>query len=154
MNPWYESLMNHITELHNLPFGWHETDSVPVSSGASVTLLYALHVLYREGVPAPQIVPGSDGSVQLEWHFNGADLEIDINTDGSIDADISSESRGLISAYQGRDWDWARSTLRCIATVNDMETLLSGAENHAAMEAAEFRSLMQLPSNMKRPPDQ
>ncbi len=29
-------------------------------------------------MPAPQLVPGADGTLQIEWHTNQFDIEIDV----------------------------------------------------------------------------
>lgn len=37
-----------------------------------------LEALYRPDVQPPQLVPGGDGSVQVEWHCHGWDIELDV----------------------------------------------------------------------------
>jgi len=32
----------------------------------------------RDGTPVPSIVPTNSGGIQLEWHRNGVDLEIEV----------------------------------------------------------------------------
>ena len=34
--------------------------------------------LFVDDVPPPQLVPGTDGTLQMEWHRNGFDVEIDV----------------------------------------------------------------------------
>ena len=38
--------------------------------------------VFQEDLPAPSIVPGSDGSIQLEWHARGIDLEVCFESSG------------------------------------------------------------------------
>ena len=37
-----------------------------------------LETLYQPNVPLPSLVPGSDGSLQVEWHRNMFDVELDV----------------------------------------------------------------------------
>lgn len=37
-----------------------------------------LERLYVKNLQAPHLVPGADGSLQIEWHINQYDLEIDV----------------------------------------------------------------------------
>lgn len=38
---------------------------------------------WQDGLPAPAVVPGSDGSIQLEWHTRGIDLEVRFEASGA-----------------------------------------------------------------------
>lgn len=38
--------------------------------------------VFQEGLPTPSIVPGSDGSIQFEWHARGIDLEVRFEPSG------------------------------------------------------------------------
>jgi hypothetical protein len=37
-----------------------------------------LETITIEGLPPPQLVPGQNGSIQLEWHEGGFDLEVEV----------------------------------------------------------------------------
>jgi hypothetical protein len=37
-----------------------------------------LERIFDSDLPAPSLVPGSDGTIQIEWHRNQYDVEIDI----------------------------------------------------------------------------
>lgn len=78
-SPWNAALESRMAELKSLPY------YIPEYYGGSCVkdtcanfANHLLNVLFVEGVPAPQLVPGGDGTVQMEWHRNGFDLEIDI----------------------------------------------------------------------------
>jgi hypothetical protein len=46
----------------------------------------------RDAGWVPQIIPTVEGGVQLEWHRDGFDLEIEITCTGEIYADYEDES--------------------------------------------------------------
>lgn len=54
--------------------------------------------IYRPGMPEPSIVPGSDGSVQVEWHVNGVDLEVLFGPDGESEVFFDSGDKEEILA--------------------------------------------------------
>lgn len=61
-----------------LPAGWDGYAGQPVSFGCAQFAAQLLERLCDEEVPPPSLVPGSDGSLQLEWHRNDFDIEVDI----------------------------------------------------------------------------
>ena len=75
---WEEALTSRIGDLISLPIGWDGYNGKPVSWQCAQFAMEILQRLYRENVPPPSIVPGSDGSLQMEWHRNGYDVELDI----------------------------------------------------------------------------
>ena len=77
-----------IEDILNLPENWDSYGSEKISLAAAATALAILKVLADK--KKPWIVPCSDGGIQLEWHYDGLDLEIKINPDGET-AGIYSE---------------------------------------------------------------
>lgn len=77
-NEWFNNIHNKLDELINLPIGWDGYKGVPISIQNSLFTIFILEYLYYEGLSLPQLVPGNDGSLQIEWHENGFDIEIDI----------------------------------------------------------------------------
>lgn len=77
---WNSHLARNAEALSELRAGWDGRGSIPISR----------NVLYRatsyvksalEGLPGatpPRLVPGGDGSVQIEWHVRHGELEFDI----------------------------------------------------------------------------
>jgi hypothetical protein len=63
-----------LAKLRQLKPGWD-------SYGGKAPTREALHVAETVALWAPQVVPMSHGGVQLEWHVNGVDLEIEIKPD-------------------------------------------------------------------------
>jgi hypothetical protein len=77
-SPWIAELNERFNELVSLPYGWDGYSGVPVKFDCATFAANLLERLYFDAVPAPQLVPGSDGSVQIEWHLNGYDIELDV----------------------------------------------------------------------------
>ena len=73
---WMSELQKDFDDLSQLPRGWDGYDGRPVSFNCALFAANLIERLYVEGVPAPQIVPGSDGTIQIEWHENQFDVEI------------------------------------------------------------------------------
>ncbi len=75
-----------LEELQNLPIGWDGYQGVAVKPEVA-TLAFTICETANLGVPS--CVPGADGSLQLEWHRGGLDIEIDIPTDLSATIEYS-----------------------------------------------------------------
>ena len=73
------------SELVQLPAGWDSHGAKPVSSEAAraATTLLAKAVSAAPNLAAPALVPTVRGGIQLEWHRQGVDLEIEFEPDGS-----------------------------------------------------------------------
>lgn len=73
------------SELVRLPRGWNSYDAEPVSSEA-VRDAIAFLVDAASSIPnvvAPAVVPTVRGGLQLEWHRQGIDLEIEFDPNDS-----------------------------------------------------------------------
>ncbi|MEM1141426.1 MAG: hypothetical protein AAGI88_02480 [Pseudomonadota bacterium] len=75
---WFNELSDRFTELTGLQQGWDGYGGLPVSFPCAIFAATIIERLYSDGLSAPQLVPGCDGSLQLEWHENGYDIEIDV----------------------------------------------------------------------------
>ena len=71
-----QKLSDRFNTLVGLPRGWDGYAGRPISFSCAFFAANLIERLHVEGVPAPQIVPGSDGTVQIEWHENQFDVEI------------------------------------------------------------------------------
>lgn len=65
-----------INELFTLPNNWDSYGGRPISFTAAMAAISWLDDYSEDKLPVPSVVPGSDGSVQLEWHIHGIDLEV------------------------------------------------------------------------------
>jgi hypothetical protein len=75
---WIIQLSDRFSELTSLPRGWDGYSGLPVSFDRAQFAANLIERICIEGIPAPQLVPGSDGTIQIEWHVNQFDIEIDV----------------------------------------------------------------------------
>ena len=75
---WVQELESRFIELTGLPIGWDGYQGKPISLSCAKFAANLIESIYVASVPAPKLVPGSDGTLQLEWHLNGFDIEIDV----------------------------------------------------------------------------
>lgn len=75
---WALQLNGRLEELTSLQRGWDGYAGEPVSFQSAYFVANMLERLCESNVPAPSIVPGSDGSLQVEWHRNLYDVELDV----------------------------------------------------------------------------
>lgn len=81
---WLLPTIDHMRELAMLPVGWDGHDGRPVDIGiAAFAIQFLLQTLEPDG-PAPQVVPLSYGGIQLEWHEQGIDLEVEVEAPNRI----------------------------------------------------------------------
>jgi hypothetical protein len=75
---WTRSLQNRLNELVSLQPGWDGYTGRPVSYTVAAFAAAILNELHISGVQVPSLVPGSDGTLQIEWHVNNIDIELDV----------------------------------------------------------------------------
>ena len=65
-----------IVDLLALQPGWNSYSAKPIPSPNAVRAIQLLAEFLDTGTPPPVIVPTVHGGIQLEWHRNGVDIEI------------------------------------------------------------------------------
>lgn len=75
---WMVQLIAKFIQLTNLPVGWDGYDAAPITFEVAKFSADLVELLCQNDIIAPSVVPGSDGSIQLEWHRRKLDLEIKI----------------------------------------------------------------------------
>lgn len=87
---WLYPTLSCFQELLQLPEGWDSYGAYIITDAA---IAGAAEILVQLQLPLeaspPSVVPGSSGSVQLEWHEAGVDVEIHISPTGSVSAFLS-----------------------------------------------------------------
>ena len=80
-----ETATRQASALIQLPGGWDSYGAKPVSSDAAraATTLLVQAASAVPNLAAPAVVPTVRGGLQLEWHRQGVDLEIEFEPDGS-----------------------------------------------------------------------
>jgi hypothetical protein len=75
---WIIDLKDRFDEITSLPRGWDGYDGRPVTFNTAQFAANLIERLFIAGVPTPNVVPGTDGTVQIEWHRNQYDIELDV----------------------------------------------------------------------------
>lgn len=83
---WMKELTSRFDEIVGLSKGWDGYVGLPVSFSTAQFAAQMIERLCVPGVPAPSIVPGSDGSLQVEWHVGGFDIELDVTAPLEVEA--------------------------------------------------------------------
>lgn len=83
-NRWWPSLEARFNELTSLEKGWDGYKGRPVLFTVATFAANLLERICIEGISEPDLVPGSDGTMQIEWHKNGYDVEIDVLGPNSV----------------------------------------------------------------------
>jgi hypothetical protein len=73
-------IVNRLGELKTLEQGWDGYRGVPINVDVSNKCLEIIQELSKDrDIIHPSIIPSCDGGCQIEWHYNGNSLEIEIN---------------------------------------------------------------------------
>lgn len=75
---WGEDITERLNDLVKLEEGWDGYDAKPVSFDNANFAMDILKEICDEDTPQPQIVPGVNGDLQIEWHAHEVDIELHI----------------------------------------------------------------------------
>lgn len=78
---WINNIVVRLNELLDLPVNWDSYGADKIHFRSAIYVIEMLTVLFNSNIPEPSIVPISNGGIQMEWHTNEANLEIDIQPD-------------------------------------------------------------------------
>jgi hypothetical protein len=93
---WIARLTSNAHRLASLQRGWDGPGSIAISR--KLLFLATSHTRFAlenlKNVSAPHLVPGGDGSIQIEWHAKHGELEFDIDARGRMSIWIRNHSNG------------------------------------------------------------
>lgn len=99
---WKSVLSDNVRGLSSLAQGWDGPKSIPISPAVlSRAVFFVETALESVGtssdvlVAPPRLVPGGDGSIQIEWHNKRGELELDIDADGATHIWINDRLNGV-----------------------------------------------------------
>lgn len=81
---WWKCVEKRLDELVTLPRGWDGYSGVPVSFSNANFAVKVLEAVCGPLTPAPQIVPGGGGDLQLEWHFPNGVIELHVRAANDV----------------------------------------------------------------------
>lgn len=83
---WLNGVRRKLQELYDLPVGWDGRRAPPSTKRAVEGTLRVLFAVMRPDSVTPHLVPLPDGGIQIEWHANGHDIEVEVEGDGDTGA--------------------------------------------------------------------
>jgi hypothetical protein len=83
---WLSDLLGRLCALGELPSNWDSYGGLPIEPSCAVGAAGLMLSLMDRTTPIPSLVPTNRGGIQLEWHENGVDLEIEVSTASGIRA--------------------------------------------------------------------
>jgi hypothetical protein len=75
---WRSQVLKRLKEICDLKLGWDGYQAQPVSLANMIFALNMLESTCGNAIPAPQIVPGVNGDLQIEWHTLQGDVELHV----------------------------------------------------------------------------
>lgn len=116
MHDWDCSVRTRLGQIGALPVGWDGYGSEPIGEDVRS---FALHILYSSmssDQMAPSIVPISGGGLQLEWHTQRGDIELEISRPYQTELYVSFEDeRPPVEKALGADFSELTKALKEIA---------------------------------------
>lgn len=82
---WHGEVTEKLNELTALPCGWDGYNAPAVSFDTAYFAFQMLEGISPAEAPAPQIVPGSHGDLQIEWHTDNGDIELHVRRPYVVD---------------------------------------------------------------------
>jgi hypothetical protein len=92
---WREPVIRRLNELAALQPGWDGYEGVPVTFENAYFAMQVLEACCRGDDPTPQIVPGTSGDLQIEWHLERGDIELHILGPNDVRAWHADENTGF-----------------------------------------------------------
>ena len=84
--PWRAVVIDRLQELTALPVGWDGYSAPPVNFANAEFALRMLEAICSSECIPPQIVPGNDGDLQIEWHTSNGSIELHVMAPNSVHA--------------------------------------------------------------------
>ena len=80
--PWADAAERQLNELLALEPGWDGYRAREVAGAAVEATVEVLDRFMSEAVEFPDLFPLNDGGIQIEWHADGVDIEIEVSPEG------------------------------------------------------------------------
>lgn len=103
---WQAVVKDRLEELIRLEPGWDGYTGNPVTFENAMFAFRMLESICRPSTPAPQIVPGSSGDLQIEWHTQRGDIELWVQGPNRVQA-LCEINNGQISGEMDLTTDFS-----------------------------------------------
>ena len=81
---WMQPLLDKVVRLETLRENWDSYGARPIDPNIAQATIKLLCEFLTPSDPIPSIVPTAHGSILLEWHEGGCDLEVEMRSPTSI----------------------------------------------------------------------
>jgi hypothetical protein len=125
---WRASARSRLEDLIRLELGWDGYNAPHVSLESANFALQMLSAICPPDAPVPQIVPGSRGDLQVEWHTPGTTIELHVKSANAVTAWRESETH----APDGEEIELTNDFLRVSGWVREMLEDMRAADAAAA----------------------
>jgi hypothetical protein len=89
---WLNEFVEKINQILSLKDDWDSYGAPQISRESLLPIMQVLSAVMTDKTSAPAVVPTSDGGIQLEWHQNGLDFEIESAPNGELTVFVEDES--------------------------------------------------------------
>jgi len=134
---WKPQFLANVRGLSELHAGWDGPGSVPVPETLLVLAAFYVESALSSfpAMMAPRLVPGGDGSVQIEWHTKRGELEFDIDDHSIAYIWVRDHLNGVEFEGEGEDavalfyrWaPWVAARHHDVVDVTDQEQMATFA---------------------------
>jgi hypothetical protein len=101
---WRPEVEARMQELIRLEEGWDGYRGRAVNFNSAVFAFRVLESACTPDMPAPEIVPGASGDLQLEWHFPTGEIEVHVRAPNDVHA------WRLVTRHPSFEEEWILST--------------------------------------------
>jgi hypothetical protein len=92
---WRPFVRNRLRSLASYSVGWDGYDGMSPRPDVVAFAWHVVSSVMSDSAPLPQIVPLSDGSLQIEWHTRKLHLEVHVAAPYSVSLDVELPADGL-----------------------------------------------------------
>jgi len=110
---WLKPTIVALAQLMRLPRDWNSDRAKQIDPRAIEKMLGLLLTVLESDTTPPAVVPTTRGGVQVEWHQNGVDLEIEAISSGELEFFFSGPEGNEEGAIKG-DLNVLKPFTRCL----------------------------------------
>ena len=82
---WLRRTREQLTDISFLSDNWDSYGARPISPSRIAQACILVQSIADERAPAPSLVPTPEGSIQLEWHSHGVELEVLLTSEADLE---------------------------------------------------------------------
>ena len=95
---WLRPTVEELISIGELEHNWDSYGASRIPKSRIHAVIDLLDRIMSDSTPPPAVVPTARGTIQLEWHRNGVDLEIDVL--GALSCDVYFENTNADSEVE------------------------------------------------------